>query len=98
MMIVVRQILTGIDNTTHDIGRWMAAASSVTALGLQIYDTVWRGRPFDIQAFGIGCAALAVGAGAFLKLKADTEPGAPVGQSTVDVVQTTTSTHVEASP
>jgi hypothetical protein len=71
---ILNQLLTGSDNTTHDIGRWLAALSSCTGLGLQIYAVGWKGQPFDMQAFGIGCAALATGVGAMLKLKADTEP------------------------
>ena len=68
------QLLTGADNSTHDIGRWAAALSIVVGLGLQIYAVGWRGQAFDMQAFGLGVGALAVGIGAMLKLKQDTEP------------------------
>ena len=73
-MSIITQLLTGRDNTTHDLGRYIAAASATTGLGLQVY-SVWRGQVFDMQAFGLGVGALAAGLGAMLKLKADTEPG-----------------------
>lgn len=72
-MLILKHMLTGIDNTTWDIGRLIGAASAGVGLGLQVLDVV-RGRPFDMQAFGLGCGALAVGVGAMLKLKAGTEP------------------------
>ena len=73
-MSIVRQLLTGVDNQTHDLGRWLAAVSSATGLGLQVYVVAWKGQPFDMAAFGLGCGALAAGVGAMLRLKADTEP------------------------
>lgn len=75
-MSIITQLLTGRDNTTHDLGRYIAAASAVTGLGLQVY-AVWRGQPFDMQAFGLGVGTLAAGVGAMLRLKADTEPDQP---------------------
>lgn len=73
-MPILRDIFTGADGASHDIGRYMAAGSTLVGLGLQIYAVGWRGQPFDFQAFGIGCGALAAGVGAMLKLKETTEP------------------------
>lgn len=70
----LRDILTGKDGETHDIGRWAAMASIVTGLGLEVYAVGWRGQPFDMLAFGGGIGALATGIGALLKLKEGTEP------------------------
>ena len=69
-----RDIVTGIDGVSHDIGRWGAVLMCLTGIGLQIYAVGWKGQAFDMQAFGIGSGALATGIGAMLKLKADTEP------------------------
>lgn len=80
-MSIFRQLLTGADNQTHDFMRWVGLAGALTALGLQIYVVVWRGQPFDLQAFGIGMGALCASVGAALGLKKDTEPK-PVGADT----------------
>lgn len=69
-----RDILTGIDGQTHDIGRHLALATSAAGIGLQVYAVVVRGQPFSFQEFGIGAGALAAGVGAMLKLKETTEP------------------------
>jgi hypothetical protein len=73
-MSIVKDLLTGIDGETHDIGRWLGALSGLTSIGLTVYDVVINHTHFDCQAFGIGVAALATGIGALLKLKAETEP------------------------
>ena len=73
-MKAITDLLTGKNNVTHDIGRWFAAVSILTGLGLQIYAVGWRGQPFDMLAFGGGVGVLAAGIGAMLKLKEGTEP------------------------
>lgn len=75
-MSVLRDLMTGVDGCTHDIGRWFGALAGLSGIGLSIYDVVVNHSHFDCQAFGVGMAALAAGVGAFLKLKADTEPPA----------------------
>lgn len=35
---------------------WLVA--NAVFLALSVYDTVWMGRPFDPQAFGVGLAAV----------------------------------------
>jgi hypothetical protein len=72
-MSITKNLLTGRDGETHDIGRYAAAASYLTGLGLQIF-VVLRGAPFDFTAFGVGIGALSAGIGAMLNLKKDTEP------------------------
>ncbi len=71
---IVRQLLTGRDNATHDVARWLAVASFAVGLGLTIYVTVVRGAPFSLTEFGLGIGALFVGAGAAIKLKEGSEP------------------------
>lgn len=39
MSEILRQIFTGKDNQTHDLARWLAAASFAVGLGLTIYVT-----------------------------------------------------------
>lgn len=73
-MKALRDIVTGLDGKTHDIGRWLGAAGGATGVVLPVYDTIINHAHFDCQAFGIGMGALAAGVGAMLKMKADTEP------------------------
>lgn len=68
---VLRQMMTETDNTTHDLYRYLALASIVVGLGLQIFVIGWRNQPFDMQTFGIGIGALFTGVGVALKLKRD---------------------------
>ena len=65
---VIRQLLTESDNVTHDLYRYMAVASVVSGLGLQII-AVCKGQPFDMQAFGVGTGALLAGVGVALGMK-----------------------------
>jgi hypothetical protein len=71
---IFRQLLTGKDNATHDVARWLAVASFAVGLGLTIYATVVRGQLFNLSDFGLGIGALFVGAGAAIKLKEGSEP------------------------
>jgi hypothetical protein len=72
---ILTQLLTGKDNTTHDIVRWLALASILTAIGLEIHVVaIAKTQPFDMQSFGIGIGAVFASVGAALKLKEGTEP------------------------
>jgi len=74
VIAVLRQLLTGADNETHDFMRWIGLGGALAALVLQVYVVVWRGQAFDLQAFGIGMGALCASVGAALGLKKETEP------------------------
>ena len=63
------QMLTESDNKTHDVFKYLALLTIVIALGLEIFVTVWRNQPFDIQQFGIGVGVLFTGMGAALMMK-----------------------------
>jgi hypothetical protein len=70
---VLKDSFTGVDGETYDIGRIYTGLVTVVGLGLEVY-CVLMGKPFDFQAYGIGCGTMAGGVGAFLKLKETTEP------------------------
>jgi hypothetical protein len=72
-MSIIRDLFTGLDGETQDIGRWGGALMLLVGLGLQVYSTL-TGKPFDMNSYGIGCGALALGIGGMLKLKESTEP------------------------
>jgi len=67
-------LLTGKDNKTQDIGRWLAALIGTSGIFFQGWSVIVHHAAFSMQEFGIGAGALAAGVGAMLKLKADTEP------------------------
>ena len=74
MKAMFTQLLTGSDNSTHDIVRWLAAFGGLTGLCLQIFDVTWHHTKFDIQAFGIGLGSMLAGVGAALRLGMPSEP------------------------
>jgi hypothetical protein len=76
-MEFLKHLFTEVDNTTADLSKLLAAMSIVNALGLSIYVVVWKGQPFDLQAYGMGIAALFAGTAALLKFKKDTSDSTP---------------------
>jgi preprotein translocase subunit SecG len=74
MKEIIKQLLTGKDNQTHDFVRWLGVLAVLVALGLTVYVVVWRGQPFDLQQFGVGMGSVFAALGAALKLKETTEP------------------------
>lgn len=47
MSEIIKQLLTGKDNQTHDLVRWLGILVVFIALALTIYTVVWRGQAFD---------------------------------------------------
>jgi O-antigen ligase len=78
MLKLLKDLITGFDNETADIAPITAACISLTYVGLAIYDVVWHGKAFDMQAFGIGAGAVigAVGVALGLKNKWEANSGA----------------------
>ena len=74
MKDIIKQLLTGKDNQTHDFVRWLGVLAVLVALGLTVYVVVWRSQPFDLQQFGVGMGSVFAALGAALKLKETTEP------------------------
>jgi hypothetical protein len=75
MMKLLKDCFTTADGESFDIGRVLWAQGVIVFLGLAIYSVVGQGRPFDMQAFGIGLGAALAAGGAALGFKARTEPG-----------------------
>ena len=76
MANIPTQLLTGKDNKTHDIGRWMGAVAFIVGICLEVYAVVFA-KEFNFLAYGGGIAAIAGGIGALIALKANTEPDGP---------------------
>jgi hypothetical protein len=70
----MKNMLTGVDNETHDVARVLAVLAFLVGLGLTIYAVAWKGQSFDLTQFGLGIGAMLAALGAALKLKEDTEP------------------------
>jgi len=69
----IRNMFTGKDNKTLDLGRILWAKATVAFLAVAIYN-VYKGNPVDFIALGTGIAAVLAAGGAALGLKASTEP------------------------
>ena len=73
VMAGLKQMFTGKDNKTLDLGRVLWAKAVVAFLGLAFYG-VYKGNPVDYMAFGTGLAAVLAAGGAAIGFKAKTEP------------------------
>lgn len=62
-MKLIRDLLTDHDGC-WDTGRVATCTTLLTAIGYQGYNLFWLHNAFDMQAFGVGCAALLAGFGA----------------------------------
>ncbi|RYD47941.1 MAG: hypothetical protein EOP83_27260 [Verrucomicrobiaceae bacterium] len=71
-----RDIFTGRDNKTYEMGRvlWF---QSVQAFILITMYSLYKGNDFDPITWGAGVAALIAGGGAAIKLKQESEPNEP---------------------
>jgi hypothetical protein len=69
----LRDLMTGVDGVTHDLGRWSWAgswAAVVSAAGANW----WHGAAIDLMQLGGALCAVATAHGAALFMKRDTEP------------------------
>jgi hypothetical protein len=78
-----RDIFTGRDNRTYDMGRvlWF---QSVQAFVLVTIYSLHKGGSFDPVTWGAGLAALIAGGGAAIGIKASTEPNDANGDGKPD--------------
>lgn len=67
MLKKLLQLVTGDDNITLEPSYAWSAVAVLVGLGLEIY-SVATGKAFDMQAYGIGAAALLGGLGVSAKL------------------------------
>lgn len=75
MRKVFRDLFTGKDGETFDLGRVLWAKAMVVFAGLSAF-ALWRGGVFDPMAWAGGAGALLAAGGGALWAKRDTEPGA----------------------
>lgn len=70
---MLRELFTGKDNTTYDLGRVLWALSYV-ALVVFTGWSMYRGEHFSVAEYAGGCAALLAGGAGGIALKSSTEP------------------------
>lgn len=70
---ILRDLFSGKDNYSLDIGRILWAVGVVVFLGMSIVDLFVESK-FDYISFGAGFAAVLAAGGAALKLKESAEP------------------------
>lgn len=75
MQSALRTLFTSADNQSYDIGRVVWAFGTFALIAFEGF-SLFRGAVFDPQMFALSLSTLAVGHGASLKLKGDTEPEA----------------------
>ena len=72
-MSLLKDALTGMDGTSYAAAKVAGLAIVFTFLGLAIAAFI-TGKPFDMQAFGIGSGAAVAAMGAAIKLTETSEP------------------------
>lgn len=70
---VTSQLLTGADNTTHDLGRWSWVVSMGAVIGAAGANW-WHNVAIDLQSFATALGTVAAAHGAALWAKKETEP------------------------
>lgn len=84
-MKFLRDIFTGRDNTTYDIGRLLWFQALQAFIFMSAYH-LYKGGAFDPIAWGAGLAGLLAAGGASLGLKAKVEPDAD-GDGIPDILE-----------
>lgn len=74
MYEILKQLLTGKDNETHDMAKYLGLVTFVIGISLEVYSIVWRGEKFSFQEYGTGLGLLFAGYGAALKLGESSQP------------------------
>ncbi len=74
MNTILKQLLTGKDNQTHDLVRWLGTIVVFTALTLTILQRPLAWPSLRTPAFCFGMSSIFTTLGAALKLKETTEP------------------------
>lgn len=72
-MKALRDSLTALDGQSYAVAKVAGVAIVLVFLGLSIAAFI-TGKPFDMQAFGIGAGAAVAAMGAAIKLTETSEP------------------------
>lgn len=69
----LRTMFTGQDNQSYDIARVLWGVSTLAMIFFEGW-AIARGQTFEAGTFSVALTGIAIGHGASLKLKGDTEP------------------------
>lgn len=72
-MTILRDLFTGIDGLSHDLGRWSWAGSWAGVTGAAVANWL-HGGVIDVQGLAMAYGVVAGAHGAALWAKKDTEP------------------------
>ena len=72
----LKQLVTGKDNTTHDLGRWSWVICMVTVIGHSIWQE-FKSVPMDLVQLATALSAVAASHGVAIMAKQGTEPNEP---------------------
>jgi len=86
MITLIKNIFTGVDNKTFDLGRLLWAKMAIVYSAVTAYH-VYKTGNFEYQNWAIGAGAILAAGGGSLALKAATEPKS--SNSTVTVSKPT---------
>lgn len=73
-MSILNNLVTGIDNQTHDLGRWSWLICTGSVIAHEVFQII-KGIPADIEKFAMALAVVVAAHGVALGLKSKTEPG-----------------------
>lgn len=76
MLKILRELLTGIDGQSHDLGRYSWLGSFLSVTGLALWQEA-RGQHVDIMVLATAHGAIAAAHAGALFMKRSTEPKPP---------------------
>lgn len=72
-MSIISQLLTGKDNETHNLLKWVTAIAFLVGLGLEVARFIIT-HTFDLANFSQAVATLTVSSGVAVRVQAPAEP------------------------
>lgn len=73
MMKVLKDLMTGKDGVTHDLGRWSWMVTTATIIGTAVWNAIHAGT-VDLMQFAQALGVNVAAHGGVLWAKKDTEP------------------------
>ena len=96
-MKLLRDLFTGIDGQSYDLGRVLLAGGALVMIGAGVVG-VYHTHALDFVAFGAGFDGLLTGGGALLLMKRQTEPSLVTATKTDPAGNTSTASVETGAP